>query len=107
MIEYRLSHKTTISENQFGFMPTIFLLKHLKERYKEVNKEPPYSFYWPREIIWQVTWRGYVVIFKKKKRVTFMYIKLTKDIYDKVVTRKRTKKDITSKFPILIGLHQG
>ena len=38
-----------------------------------------------------------------------MYIKLTKDIYiyDKVVTRKRTKKDITSKFPILIGLHQG
>ena len=36
-----------------------------------------------------------------------MYIKLTKDIYDKVVTRKRIKKDITSKFPILIGLHQG
>ena len=36
-----------------------------------------------------------------------MYIKLAKDIYDKVVTRKRTKKDITSKFPILIGLHQG
>ena len=36
-----------------------------------------------------------------------MHIKLTKDIYDKVVTRKRTKKDITSKFPIFIGLHQG
>ena len=44
---------------------------------------------------------------KGKKRVTFMYIKLTKDIYDKVVTRKRTKKDITSKFPILVGSHQG
>ena len=36
-----------------------------------------------------------------------MYIKLTKDIYDKVVTRKRTKKDITSKFSILTGLQQG
>ena len=36
-----------------------------------------------------------------------MYIKLTKDTYDKVVTRKRTKKDIISKFSILIGLHQG
>ena len=45
--------------------------------------------------------------FQEKKRVTFMYIKLTKDIYDKVVTRKRTKKDIISKFPILIGLHRG
>ena len=42
-----------------------------------------------------------------------MYIKLTKDIYiyiyiyDKVVTRKRTKKGVPSKFPILMGLHQG
>ena len=45
--------------------------------------------------------------FQEKKRVTFMYIKLTKDIYDKVVTRKRAKKDITSKFFILVGSHRG
>ena len=44
LIEYRLSHETTISENQFGFMPTIFLLNHLKERYKKVSRDPHIVF---------------------------------------------------------------
>ena len=44
VIEYRLSHETTISKNQFGFMPTIFLHKHLKERYREVSKDPHIGF---------------------------------------------------------------
>ena len=43
MIDYRLSHETTISD-QFGFTPTIFLLKHLKERYKAVSKDPHIVF---------------------------------------------------------------
>ena len=44
VIEYRLRLKTTISENQFGFMlgrstmEAIYLLRRLLERYREKKK---------------------------------------------------------------------
>ena len=45
VIEHRLRHETTISENQFGFMPrqstieAIFLLIRLMEKYREACKD--------------------------------------------------------------------
>ena len=49
---------------------------------------------------------------KKKERNATVDLQMqiqtdTKDIYDKVITRKRAKKDITSKFFILVGSHRG
>ena len=48
-----------------------------------------------------------MVIFKGKKELLLCILSWLRIYMTKVVTRKRTKKDITSKFPILIGLHQG
>ena len=45
VIEYRLRLKTTVSENQFGFMlvrstmEAIYLLRRLMERYREKKKD--------------------------------------------------------------------
>ena len=41
------------------------------------------------------------------KIITLLYIKLIKNMFDKVVTSMRMGKGITSKFLITIGLHQG
>ena len=45
VIEQRSRHETTISENQFGFMPrrstmeTIYLLRRLMKRYRDKKKD--------------------------------------------------------------------
>ena len=59
----------------------------------------------PRENISQDTQIGYVVALEKNG-VLIKYIKLIKDINDKVGISVRTSGGITSEFPIIIGLHQ-
>ena len=41
------------------------------------------------------------------KEFLLKYIKLIKDIYDRVVASVRTSRGIKSEFPIIIGLHRG
>ena len=110
VIEYRLRLKTTISENQFGFMPgrstmeAIYLLRRLMERYREKRKDLHMIFIdlekaydrIPRDIIWWVL---------HKRGVTRRYIDVIKDMYDGAMTTVRTSAGESSEFSITVGLH--
>jgi hypothetical protein len=112
VIEHRLRRLTSVTKNQFGFMPgrstmeAIFLVRQLMERYKEQKKDLHMVFIdlekaydkIPRNVMWWAL---------EKHKVPLKYITLIKDMYDNVVTSVRTSDGDTDDFPIKIGLHQG
>jgi Reverse transcriptase (RNA-dependent DNA polymerase) len=112
VIEYRLRKLTTLSKNQFDFMPerstieAIFLIRQLMEIHREqkndlhmifIDLEKPYDKV-PRNIMWWML---------EKKRVPTKYVTLIKDMYTNVVTCVRVCDGESDVFPIKIGLHQG
>ena len=112
VIERRLRAETSISKNQFGFMPSrstteaIYLLRVLMEKYRSKRKDLHMIFIdlekaydcVPREVLWKAL---------EKKGVRVGYIRVIQDIYEGVVTSVRTPGGETTDFPIRIGLHQG
>jgi Reverse transcriptase (RNA-dependent DNA polymerase) len=112
VIEHRLRNLTTVSKNQFGFMPgrstieTIFLIKQLMERHRKQKKDLHMIFIdleksydkIPRNIIWWAL---------KRKLVPTKYVTLIKDMYTNDVTCVRACDGESDTFPIKIGLHQG
>ena len=112
VIEHRLRKLTSVTKNQFGFMPgrstmeAIFLIRQLMERYKERKKDLHMIFIdlekaydkVPRKVMWWAL---------EKKKVPTKYINLIKDMYDNAVTSVRACDGETSDFPIKIGVHQG
>ena len=112
VIEHRLRRMTSVTKNQFGFMPgrstmeAIFLVRQLMERYREqktdlhmvfIDLEKAYDKI-PRNVMWWAL---------EKHKVPAKYITLIKDMYNNVVTSVRTSDVDTDDFPIKIGLHQG
>ncbi|ONM02098.1 Retrovirus-related Pol polyprotein LINE-1 [Zea mays] len=112
VIEHRLRKMTSVTQNQFGFMPgrstmeAIFLLRQLMERFREQKKDLHMVFIdlekaydkVPRSVMWWAL---------EKHKVATKYINLIKDMYTNVVTSVRTSDGDTDDFPINIGLHQG
>ena len=112
VIEHHLRRMTSVTKNQFGFMPgrstteAIFLVRQLMERYREHKKDLHMVFIdlekaydkIPRNVMWWAL---------EKHKVPAKYITLIKDMYDNVVTSVRTSDVDTDDFPIKIGLHQG
>ena len=112
VIEHRLRRLTSVTKNQFGFMPgrstmeAIFLVRQLMERYREKKKDLHMVFIdlekaydkIPRNVMWWAL---------EKHKVPLKYITLIKDMYDNVVTSVQTSDGDTDDFPIRIGLHQG
>ena len=112
VIEHRVRRMTSVTKNQFGFMPgrstmeAIFLVRQLMERYRKQKKDLHMVFIdlekaydkIPRNVMWWAL---------EKHKVPTKYITLIKDMYDNVVTSVRTSDGDTDDFPIKIGLHQG
>jgi Reverse transcriptase (RNA-dependent DNA polymerase) len=112
VIEHRLRKLTTVSKNQFGFMPgrstmeAIFLIRQLMERHREQKKDLHMIFIdlekaydkIPRNIMWWAL---------KRKLVPTKYVTLIKDMYTNAVTCVRACDGESDTFPIKIGLHQG
>ena len=85
VIEQRIRHETTTSDNQFGFMPrrstmeAIYLLRRLMERYRDKKKDFHMIFIdlekaydnVPRDLIWWAL---------EKKGVTKRYIEMIQDM---------------------------
>lgn len=111
VIERRLRMTTTVSKNQFGFMPgrstmeAIFLIRQLMERHREQKKDVHMIFIdlekaydkIPRNVMWWAL---------EKKKVPTKYVTLIKDMYADVTTTVRACDSETSDFPIKIGVHQ-
>uniref|UniRef100_A0A8I6YAQ5 Reverse transcriptase domain-containing protein n=1 Tax=Hordeum vulgare subsp. vulgare TaxID=112509 RepID=A0A8I6YAQ5_HORVV len=112
VIEHRLRRLTSVTKNQFGFMPgrstmeAIFLVRQLMERYREQKKDLHMVFIdlekaydnIPRNVMWWAL---------EKHKVPIKYITLIKDMYGNVVTSVRISDGDTDDFSIRIGLHQG
>jgi len=112
VIEHRLRRLTSVTRNQFGFMPgrstmeAIFLIRQFMERNREQKKDLHMVFIdlekaydkVPRNVMWWALLRH---------KVPTKYITLIKDMYNNVVTSVRTCDGDTNDFPINIGLHQG
>ena len=112
VMERRLRSATSVSVNQFGFMPgrstteAIYLLRQLMEKYREVKKDLYITFIdlekaydrIPRTLIWWTL---------EKKKVCSSYISLIKDMYEGATTCVRTIDGDTCDFSVNMGLHQG
>ncbi|GJV10816.1 retrovirus-related pol polyprotein LINE-1 [Tanacetum coccineum] len=112
VIERRLRRETSVSENQFGFMPgrssieAIHLIRSLIEKSRERQRDLHLAFIdlekaydsVPRELIWKT------LIDKGASR---RYIKVIRDMYEGAKTRVRTPIGTTEFFPVEVGLHQG
>ncbi|GJN13331.1 hypothetical protein PR202_gb00023 [Eleusine coracana subsp. coracana] len=112
VIEHRLRRVTSVTQNQFGFMPgrstmeAIFLMRQLMERYREQKKDLHMVFIdlekaydkVPRNVMWWAL---------EKHKVPTKYITLIKDMYRDARTCVRTCDGDTNDFSIKIGLHQG
>ncbi|GJX44892.1 retrovirus-related pol polyprotein LINE-1 [Tanacetum coccineum] len=112
VIERRLRRETSVSENQFGFMPgrssveAIHLIRSLMEKYRERQRDLHMAFLdlekaydsVPRELIWKTL---------VNKGTSRRYIKVIRDMYDGAKTRVRTSIGNTEFFPVDVGLHQG
>ena len=112
VIEHRLRRTTTVSKNQFGFMPgrstmeAIFLIRQLMERHREQKKDVHMIFIdlekaydkIPRNVMWWAL---------EKKKVPTKYVTLIKDMYADARTSVRACDSTTNDFTIKIGLHQG
>ena len=94
VIEHRLRRVTSMTQNQFGFMPrrstieAIFLIRQLMERYREqkdlhmvfIDLEKAYDKV-PRNVMWWAL---------EKHKVPTKYITLIKDMYKNAMTFVRT-----------------
>ncbi|GJZ57205.1 retrovirus-related pol polyprotein LINE-1 [Tanacetum coccineum] len=112
VIERRLRRETSVSENQFGFMPgrssveAIHLIRSLMKKYRERQRDLHMAFLdlekaydsVPRELIWKTL---------VNKGTSKRYIKIIRDMYDGAKTRVRTSIGNTEFFPVDVGLHQG
>ncbi|XP_071687765.1 uncharacterized protein [Rutidosis leptorrhynchoides] len=104
VIETRLRRETTVSENQFGFMPgrssieAIHIIRSLMEKYREkhkslemvfLNLEKAYDCV-PRELIWKkLDGRG----------IQSSYIRVIQDMYEGAMSCVRTPVGSTEFFP--------
>jgi uncharacterized Zn finger protein len=107
VIEHCLRKLTTVSKNQFGFMPgrstmeVIFLMKQLMERHREQKKDLHLIFVdlektydkIPRNIMWWAL---------KRKLVPTKYVTLIKDMYTNIVTCVRVYDGESDTFSIKI-----
>jgi Reverse transcriptase (RNA-dependent DNA polymerase) len=91
VIEHRLRKLTTISKNQFGFMPgrstmeVISLIKQLMERHRE-QKNDLHMIFIDLEKAYDKIRRNIMCWALKRKLVPTMYVTLIKDIYTNIVT---------------------
>jgi len=112
IIEKRIRSETSISGNQFGFMPgkstmePLFCVRQLVEKYREKNKklcmvfidlEKAYDRV-PREVLrWALM----------RKNVPKMYVNLIQDMYEGSSTSVKSRCGISEGFSIGVGVHQG
>jgi Reverse transcriptase (RNA-dependent DNA polymerase) len=112
VIEHRLRKLTTVSKNQFGFMPgrsimeTIFLIRQLMEIHRK-HKKDLHMIFIDLEKAYDKILRNIMWWALKRKLVPTKYVTLIKDMYINIVTCVRACDDESDTFPIKIGLHQG
>ncbi|GJW41497.1 retrovirus-related pol polyprotein LINE-1 [Tanacetum coccineum] len=109
VIERRLRRKTSVSENQFGFMPgrfsveAIYLIRSLIEKYRERQRDLHMAFLdlektydsVPREFIWKTL---------VDKGTPKRYIKVIRDMYDGAKARVRTSIENMKFSPVEVGI---
>jgi hypothetical protein len=112
VIEHRLRRLTSVTQNQFGFIPgrstmeVIFLVRQLMGRYRKEKKDLHMVFIDLEKAYDKVP--GDVICWAlEKHKVPTKYITLIKGMYKNAMTCVRTCDGDTSNFPIKIGLHQG
>ncbi|GJZ51585.1 retrovirus-related pol polyprotein LINE-1 [Tanacetum coccineum] len=111
VIERRLRRETTVSKNQFCFMPerssveAIYLIRSLIEKYIERQTNLDMAFLDLEKaydsVLRQLIWKTLT-----DKGTPRRYIRVIKDMYDGVQTRVQTSIGNTKFFPVEVGLHQ-
>ena len=112
IIDKRVRGETTVTRNQFGFMPgrstmePIFCVRQIVEKYREIKKklcmvfidlEKAYDRV-PREILkWALM----------KKGLPKVYVNIIEDMYEGASTRVRSLCGETEDFRVRVGVHQG
>ena len=112
VIDRRLREKTTIGEEQFGFMlgrgttDAIFAARQVIEKHREMQKELHLVFIDLEKandrVPWQEVWSCL-----REQGVPEKYVRLVKDTYEDARTQVKTSIGLTGKITVRVGLHQG
>ncbi|XP_023225680.1 uncharacterized protein LOC111626514 [Centruroides sculpturatus] len=98
-----------VSEEQFGFMPgrgitdTIFALKQLMERYREMQTEQ-HKVFIDQEKVYERVPTHKVCRCMRVKEIPEKYVRLVKEMYKRAMTQVKSNVGVTEGFTVRVGL---
>ena len=112
VLERRLRHMVKVDDMQFGFMPgkgtidAVFILRRLQEEYLDREKKL-YMCFVDLEKAFDRVPRKVLEWAMRKRGIPEAMVRAVMSLYDGAKTRVRLRLELSKKFEVKVGVHQG